>query len=292
MTGGFVVLLSATPVSVQVARRVASDALLALGRPELGDDVATVVSELVANAVIHARGPIEISVREDGAGVRVAVSDGSATRPHWRPVSDTATSGRGLLLVQRLSTRWGVEAQLDGKTVWALVERPTDVTDDMSAEDLLAQWADDASPASPAPPAIVDVVVTVDVAAMLDSRAHTDDLTRELQLIAMNEHSTRAEPSVLRLAGELAAATEAFHDARRQIHHQTLSAAQRGQTDVTLHLQLPQDSAAAARDWLAALDQADALTTQGALLLPPFPPALVAFRRAYIAAIISELQHP
>jgi hypothetical protein len=274
-----------------VARQVATEALMALRRPELVDDVAIVVTELVANAVIHAHTDIELSVDPAGDGVRVAVSDGSHILPRWTPAASTATSGRGLILVQRLASVWGVDPHGAGKTVWALIERPTEVVEEASAEDLLARWAAD-EPAAPAPPspALVQVVLTVEVAAMLDSRAHTEDLTRELQLIMLSEDSRPTAAPVVQLARRLAAATTAFDDGRQQILAQTLLAAQQGQRTVTLHLQLHPDAAEPARQWLAALDDADTLTAQGLLLLPPFAPAMVKFRRHYVDAIISALQ--
>jgi len=287
-----VVQLPPSPASARVARGVVAEALIALGRPELVDDAAMVVTELVTNAVIHTRTEFELSVQRAGEGVRVAVSDGSHILPHWTPASTTGTSGRGLLLVQRLSSKWGVESHGPGKTVWALIERPAEVVQDSSVEDLLALWADEPAPTPPPSPVVVQVVLTVEVAAMLDSRAHTQDLTRELQLIVLSEHTRRAPAPVLQLARRLTSATEAFHEGRRQILQQTLSAARQGQTTVTLHLHLHRDAAEAARQWLAALDEADTLTTQGVLLLPPFPATMVEFRRNYITAIISRLQHP
>lgn len=72
--------------------------------------------------------------------------------------------------------------------------------------------------------------------------------------------------------------------------NQTLAAAQEGLDRVTLHLELRSADAVSARQWLEALDDADALTTAGTLLLPPFPAAMTAFRRSYIAAIIDQVQ--
>ena len=288
------VRLPPSPASAQAARRVATDAVLALGRAELVDDVATVVTELVANAVIHADTEIGFSVRPAGAGVRVEVSDGSSIVPRWAPAAMSATSGRGLILVQRLASDWGVEPHAGGKTVWALVEEPADVVQESSFEELLAVWADDEpEPVLPNSEAAVRVLLLVEVAQMLDSRAHTEDLTRELQLVMLSDGTSHPAPSpVVRLARRLASATEAFHEGRRQMLHQTLTAAKRGQTRVTLDLLLHRDAADAARRWLAALDEADALAEQGVLLLPPFPPAMVEFRRLYITTIISRLQPP
>lgn len=95
--------------------------------------------------------------------------------------------------------------------------------------------------------------------------------------------------SVVRLAQRLDHAHEEFHDARRQIYRQTLSAATHRRGRTTLHLQLHRSDAAAARRWLEALDDADAVASGGRLLMPPFPPEITAFRRTYIAAITRQI---
>ncbi len=290
------VQLSPSPTIAREARKVVNDQLVALGRPDLLDDVTTVVTELVVNAVIHARTMVGLTVEPAGAGadagVRVGVSDGSPVIPRWTPAALSATSGRGLILVNRMTSAWGVERHDSGKTVWAVIERPAVWEEESSFEELLAQWTDDDEPA-PAAPSLteqVQVLLTVDVAQMLDSRAHTEDLVRELQLLVFDNDGARAAAPVVQLAHRLASATKAFYDGRRQMLTQTLKAAQRGQSDVTLDLHLPRGDHEAARQWLAVLDEADTLASHGALLLPPFPPGLVKFRRHYINAIITRLQ--
>lgn len=286
------VQLVSSPTSAREARRVVTRQLVDMGRPELVDDVIAVVTELVANAVIHAGAPIELSLKPAGAGVRVEVSDGSPVIPRWTPaaMSATTTSGRGLILVNRVASTWGVQAHGSGKTVWVLLDEPTGPVEESSYEELLATWADDDEPAPSPTTGTVRVVLTVDVQLMLDSRAHTEDLVRELQLLVFSQDTAPAVAPIVHLAHRLALATRAFHEGRNQMLTQTLLAAQRAQTDVTLDLRLQRDSGEAASEWLAALDEADALTDQGVLLLPPFLPELVEFRRHYIATILDRLQ--
>lgn len=288
------VQLLPSPASAEEARRFVTAQVLSLGRPELVEDVATVVTELVTNAVIHAGTPIELTVRSVGRGVRVEVADGSAVVPRWTPAALSATSGRGLILVDRMASTWGVEPTEGGKTIWAVVEQPTEWVEETSFEELLAHWSDDDRPAprTAVTSEEVRVALTVAVEQMLDSRAHTEDLVRELQLLVVDESADTDEASapVVQLAHELAAANRAFYDGRHQMLTQTLGAAQRGQADVTLDLRLHRGDEEGARRWLAALDEADALAARGGLLLPPFPPAMVRFRREYIADIIRSLQ--
>ncbi|MFW6722202.1 ATP-binding protein [Streptomyces sp. MAR4 CNY-716] len=90
--------------------------------PDLTDKAVSVLSELLANAVVHARVPpgreIETRFIPMGTGVRIEVHDASDERPVLRAPDESG--GFGLQLVDRLSTRWGVEERDGvGKCVWA-----------------------------------------------------------------------------------------------------------------------------------------------------------------------------
>ncbi len=292
------VRLPLSPSSAYAARVAASGFLVELGRSELRDAVALIASELVANAVMHAHTDMVLCVDLADDGVRVSVTDGSDVLPHWTLTSPTATSGRGLLLVKQLSRRWGVEPLPGGgKSVWAEVDATSLEDDSSSPDDLLELWSDEPWPADAngevEVEAEVDVEIDIDVQAMLDSRAHTDDLVRDLQLTLLDaaeaEHAPVASGDVVALARRLDTANEDFREARRQILNQTVAAAKRRQPQATLHLRLRRSDLSLARQWLAALDEADALTTAGKLLLPAFPPDLAAFRRKYIGDIINQL---
>lgn len=76
------------------------------------------VSELATNAVLHAQSAFDVRVRMDGERVRVEVHDGSPTLPVVKDYGVDAVTGRGVRLVQLLSSRWDVDAGPDGKTVW------------------------------------------------------------------------------------------------------------------------------------------------------------------------------
>lgn len=256
-----------------------------------------VMTELVANAVMHARTEMTLTVELEGEGVRIAVADGSHVLPHWSPSSPTSLCGRGLPLVARLSESWGAEALLDGgKRVWAQVDSASAHTDTAGPDDLVKLWTDEPWPVEPDTRAGIDVDLEIDVQAMLDSRAHTEDLVRDLQLTLLSVGAaadagtaSRDETTLVGLARQVDAANGQFHDARRQMFDQTVAAARRHQQQTTLHLRLQRKDVVRARRWLEALDEADRLTAAGTLLLPPFPEEMTAFRRQYIGAIIARL---
>lgn len=85
--------------------------------------LALVVSELVTNAIRHGAGPITMALAGSDEGIRVRVQDHGEGRPTPRVASVRAPGGRGLRLVDRLSSAWGVEPLQEGvgKTVWAVV---------------------------------------------------------------------------------------------------------------------------------------------------------------------------
>ncbi|MGH3798232.1 MAG: ATP-binding protein [Pseudonocardiaceae bacterium] len=81
-----------------------------------------VVSELVDNAVRHARTAAALILERGPRGLRVAVRDTASSLGFSAAAERSAEArrpGRGLELVARLTTAWGVETHPVGKTVWA-----------------------------------------------------------------------------------------------------------------------------------------------------------------------------
>lgn len=108
--------LSAHPTSPAAARRFVRDVL-----QDLADEpVLLCTDELVTNAIVHVCSDVELVVRrsDDGTVVRVEVHDASPRPPLRRVPSPEDEHGRGLMLVEALSTRWGVDRGTEGKAVW------------------------------------------------------------------------------------------------------------------------------------------------------------------------------
>lgn len=90
------------------------------------DDARQVVSELVGNAVRHAKpldpGVMLVDWREQGGSLDLSVSDGgSLSIPRQRTASPDAVEGRGLAIVAALAQRWWFEDDGTRKTVHALL---------------------------------------------------------------------------------------------------------------------------------------------------------------------------
>lgn len=80
--------------------------------------LATAVSELVTNAILHARTPFTVGVRRLENAIRVDVTDTSDEMPVKRPHDVNEVTGRGLHIVEKLSDAWGISKNAQGKTVW------------------------------------------------------------------------------------------------------------------------------------------------------------------------------
>ena len=107
------------------ARLFVREACRDWGFEEVSDDAVLVASELVGNALAHARTSCRLDVRLDGLGLTVAVRDYDH-RGLLVPLA-CSTSGRrdhGLFLVASISRAWGVRPTENGKSVWALLAVP------------------------------------------------------------------------------------------------------------------------------------------------------------------------
>jgi AraC-like DNA-binding protein len=101
--------LPAHPASVHRAREFLRGTAELWGIPEQAE-IAAVVEELVANAVVHAGTDLRLRLVLDRTGIRVSVRD---RRP------GTVVAGYGLRELARRSRSWGVLHYADGKGVWA-----------------------------------------------------------------------------------------------------------------------------------------------------------------------------
>ncbi|MGW1887202.1 SpoIIE family protein phosphatase [Streptomyces sp. NPDC001970] len=110
--------LPADPAVVSRARALATSQLDRWGLEHLADATELIVSELVTNALLHGSGPIGLRLIRHEM-LTCEVSDTSDSYPRLRRPGTTDENGRGLLLVSKLSRRWGTRCTGDGKLIWA-----------------------------------------------------------------------------------------------------------------------------------------------------------------------------
>lgn len=150
--------LEPTPQAAGDARRFVAATCGRWGIEGVTTEVTLAVSELVTNAVLHARTHIEVELCVIGATMSVSVIDRDPRPPVVRPVrldlladldaagfdaagsdggpstasddrhpathvgsSGSVAGGRGLLIVDALADEWGVAERADGKEVWLTI---------------------------------------------------------------------------------------------------------------------------------------------------------------------------
>jgi anti-sigma regulatory factor (Ser/Thr protein kinase) len=113
---------SRRPVEVQMTAQCvwADEVQLAY----LVDHIQLVASELVTNAVVHARTPVRVRIEELPSCVKLTVHDGAADLPVLRlerRTSADAENGRGMWVIDACSAEWGSDLRLgSGRSTWAL----------------------------------------------------------------------------------------------------------------------------------------------------------------------------
>ncbi|GAA2493021.1 SpoIIE family protein phosphatase [Streptomyces gobitricini] len=111
----------ADPQGLSEARAVVRRALRDWDMRAFADDAELVTGELLGNVLLHTEGGAVLTLEvlpEPVRRVRLTVQDRSSAWPRRRTPGEAATSGRGLLLLDALALRWGVEPRGEGKAVW------------------------------------------------------------------------------------------------------------------------------------------------------------------------------
>ncbi|PPK98124.1 hypothetical protein CLV92_102277 [Kineococcus xinjiangensis] len=128
--------------TVAAARRYVRRVLHELDAAPLEESAELGVSELVTNAMLHARTAFAVTVRRMPTGtVRIEVRDSSPAPVQPRHFGVSATTGRGLRLLESVSAAWGITPLPDGtpgKVVW-FEPQETMAGDAFAAEDWAAE---------------------------------------------------------------------------------------------------------------------------------------------------------
>jgi anti-anti-sigma regulatory factor/anti-sigma regulatory factor (Ser/Thr protein kinase) len=119
--------LAATPTAARSARVMITQACRSWQVEHLTEAATLVITELVANAVQHARTDLHVTAALRGEHLRLSVRDHSpqTTLPAAKDIATSnrlAPRGRGLRLVDFYSTAWGWHTGDGTKTVWATLQ--------------------------------------------------------------------------------------------------------------------------------------------------------------------------
>jgi anti-sigma regulatory factor (Ser/Thr protein kinase) len=103
--------------SCSLARAIVRDELAGLA-PDTVETAEMLVTELVANGVLHARSMLVLHLTVAGDRVWAGVEDLSFDYPDPQEPSPDAENGRGLLVLGELASSWGWDRTPTGKLVW------------------------------------------------------------------------------------------------------------------------------------------------------------------------------
>ncbi|MGA5057940.1 SpoIIE family protein phosphatase [Streptomyces pseudogriseolus] len=118
---------------VGTARRLTGQQLAVWGLDDRVFTTEIIVSELVTNAIVHGKGPVRLRLIHDDERLLAEVTDAASAGPRLRHARSGDEGGRGLFIVMRLSTHWGVRHARDDKTVWSEQRLGEGTPDDLFA---------------------------------------------------------------------------------------------------------------------------------------------------------------
>jgi serine phosphatase RsbU (regulator of sigma subunit) len=258
---------------------------VASGETSLAEDAEFVAAELLANAHQHGAPPIVVRLTGGAGSVRLEVSDAS---PSWPVVVSAGAgnmTGRGLALVDAVSTSWGVLREPDGgKTIWCELSHRHG-GERVALAEIEEVFATDITAAGE--PRYTVVLGDVPTAMLVEAKAHVDNLVREFSLAAAEPS---ADPQPTHLAALIRDVVHGFTEAREAIKRQALVAARRGAPRTSLTLHLPLSAADAGERYLAALDEIDDYARAARLLTMETPADHRLFRRWYVEAVVAQLR--
>jgi anti-sigma regulatory factor (Ser/Thr protein kinase) len=274
------------PRGVQDARRWVVDTCHDIGRADLTECAELGVSELVTNALLHARAPLSVRVRGTREHPRVEVHDGSAEVP---PMPSTGprneddlllTFGRGLSIIARCSTAWGVDVEEDGKTVWF-------VPSNRPGGPAVAGRVTGAQPApapTPSPDEMRIDIVGVPLRMFVEFQRHYRELRREVRLLALaHEFDYPLAKDLSDLFGSLE------RDLREGIGAgQIEQALASGAATADLRVAMPRQTAATIGHFVELLDLADAFCREERLLSLARTPDQRRFQRWFLSEFVRQ----
>ena len=260
--------LSAHHEAAGQARQEVADALSGTSLRDLTNDAKLVVSELVTNATLHGAPPWRLAVEVSDDRVRLSVFDSSPSPPGRNHTGEGAMTGRGLMVIEALTVRRGVERKGIGKEVWAELSGGASADADdllgafLSTDELTDVWADLDEPEDVMEVELGDVSTKL----LIDAKTHTDNVIREFTLTTVGQETGATGKIPEELARLIRTVTTEYAQVRRSIKEQALAAEARDEERTNLRVRLTAETAEAGPSYLHALDEADAYCRAGRLL--------------------------
>lgn len=113
------------PTAPGRARELVELACQRWGLPHLSSAAQVIISELVTNAILHARSDLEVTVALGEHYLHLHVRDRDRRIPRlFTANSSSPEHSRGMKLVDRLASGWGTTLRPYGKSVWATLKLP------------------------------------------------------------------------------------------------------------------------------------------------------------------------
>lgn len=268
----------AEPASAAQARHFVTEMLIGADAGMI-DDARLLVSELVTNAVLHARSEVEVRIWARSNRVHVRVTDAAHDRrPVPRPTDPDATTGRGLQLVECLASSYGVDVDGDWKSVWFEIwtGAPASEADSAAWTTSAAVHGDDWQTIR-----LIDLPTSLSRAA----QRHRDAMLRECKLHAL------IHGDLFGISRQQLLDAETAHD----MITEGLAAAQAGEAGQsqsavsTVQVSVPVTCQRTAAELRQVLDLANAKAREGLFLTRPALPEILAFREWLLDQIIGQL---
>ncbi|MFC6044312.1 ATP-binding protein [Nocardioides hankookensis] len=270
---------------MQDARRWVVETCHDIGRDDLVECAELGVSELVTNALLHATPPLTVRVRGTAEHPRVEVHDGSPDPP-LMPSEDPdeddllLTFGRGLGIVARCATAWGVDLEEDGKTVWFA---PATQPGGDPVEGLVT-GVPPVTDRAPDPDEMRISILGVPLRMYIEFQRHYRELRREVRLLSL------AHETDYPLAKDLSDLFGALdRDLREGIGaDQIEQALASGASTADLRVAMPHPTAATIGRFIELLDLADEFCREKRLLSLARTPDQQRFQRWFLSEFVRQ----
>lgn len=284
------------------------------------DAARLLVSELVTNAVLHARSEIGLRCHFEATHVRIEIADGRRDGPLLKRYARDSSTGRGLRLVSALATEWGVTRGPAGKVVWFIVTPETGAGASLEVQaqhDAVAafRFARPRAAAVPEPPQPAAAVPTDDAVALasgapeggaletvtveilgipldmyLEAEEHNDAVVRELTLVLQASTTERGMEVPARLLEVAAEVRAMFASASTSMRAQVERAFHQRQETLDIIVQVPLQAWDALQRLASQLDELDRFCDSGHLLTVGSSPRLRRFRQWYTRQVGDQLR--